>query len=566
MATPENIKPPGSTPDRSSALRPGWILALVCLPIFIGALDLTIVSAVLPTILADLQIPYQTGLDDAVWVVSGYLLAYTISITFMGRVSDIWGRRRVYIICLSVFIFGSILVAVSPGAPADFAYRIARAISSSRPDRAFMALYALIFGRVVQALGAGALVPVSMALVGDIYPAKKRAAALGVIGGVDTAGWVLGHLYGGIMVQYFAWPILFWLNVPLAGVALGLTAAALRGLPQSRAEGRLDWAGAVLIALSLTGLNLALNTGIDASLGFSLNQMQNTAAFSPAFLLVAALSLAAFVFVERRSSSPLLNLNAFRKRNFSVASIVNLLIGFCLMAGLVSVPIYMNTVPTISYQLDLDQAALLAGYLLSALTLPMAFASLVGGWLTGKLGYRWTTVLGAALALLGFWVMSRWTEHQSEPVVALFGAGLSNLFRNPDHLLGTWRMAAGLVVAGVGIGLTISPVATAVINSVSAAERGVASALVIVMRLIGMTVSISILTTYGLRRSRALLAEGLEGVGLTDFATQAAVLVQSTTKIINEMALITGFVCLGALVIALLLRNQDLKIGGIPHA
>lgn len=557
MATPENIKPPGSTPDRSYTLRPGWILALVCLPIFIGALDLTIVSAVLPTILADLKIPYQTGLDDAVWVVSGYLLAYTISMTFMGRVSDIWGRRRVYIICLSVFIFGSILVAVAPGAPADFAYRIARAISSSRPDRAFMALYALIFGRVVQALGAGALVPVSMALVGDIYPSKKRAMALGVIGGVDTAGWVLGHLYGGIMVQYLAWPILFWLNVPLAGVALGLTAWALRGLPKTRAEGRLDWAGAVLIAISLTGLNLALNTGIDASLGLSLNQMQNTPAFSPALLLVAALSLVAFVFVERRSSSPLLNLNAYRERNFSVASIVNLLIGFSLMAGLVSVPIYMNTVPTVSYGLDLDQAALLAGYLLSALTLPMAFTSLVGGWLTGKLGYRWTTVLGAALALIGFGVMSRWTEYQSEPVVALFGAGLSNLFRNPDHLLGTWRMAAGLVAAGAGIGLTISPIATAVINSVSAAERGVASALVIVMRLIGMTVSISILTTYGLRRSRALLAEGLEGVDLTDFATQAAVLVKSTTKVIDEMALITGFVCLGALVIALLLRNKD---------
>ncbi|MGD8753018.1 MAG: MFS transporter, partial [Anaerolineales bacterium] len=151
-----NLDQTGSGPDTpaSRVQNPGWILALVCLPIFIGALDLTIVSAVLPPVLADLKVPYQTGIDDASWIVSGYLLSYTISMTFMGRVSDLWGRRWVYTICLSVFIVGSILVATAPGAPADFFYRVERALSGSRPDRAFTALHALIFGRVVQAFGA----------------------------------------------------------------------------------------------------------------------------------------------------------------------------------------------------------------------------------------------------------------------------------------------------------------------------------------------------------------------------------------------------------------------------
>ncbi|UCG25021.1 MAG: MFS transporter, partial [Chloroflexota bacterium] len=371
----------------ASPRRPGVILALVCVPIFIGALDLTIVSAVLPAVLTDLQVPVQTGLDDAVWVVSGYLLAYTASMTFMGRASDLWGRRRIYIVCLAIFIIGSALVAAAPDAPADLAYRIGQTLTGSRPDRSYMALYALIFGRVVQAFGAGALVPVSMALVGDLYPPERRAAPLGIIGGVDTAGWVLGHVYGGIMVQYFSWPVLFWINLPLAGAALALTAWALKDVPQPRSTGRFDWLGAGLITLTLIGLNLALNAGAEASPGLTLSQLQEQPAFSLPLLLATVMALGAFGLVQYRSSSPLLNLTMFRDRNVYVASLANLLIGFCLMAGLVSVPLYMNTVPTVLYGLDQEQAALLAGYLLAALTVPMALASVVGGRLSDRLGY-----------------------------------------------------------------------------------------------------------------------------------------------------------------------------------
>ena len=131
--------------------RPTLILALVCLPVFIGALDLTVISAVLPQVMYDLEIPLQSGLDDASWLVTGYLLAYTVTMSFMGRVSDLYGRRRVYLLCLALFAAGSAGVALAETLPW------------------------LIVGRVVQAIGGGAMVPVSMALVGDLFPPARRA-------------------------------------------------------------------------------------------------------------------------------------------------------------------------------------------------------------------------------------------------------------------------------------------------------------------------------------------------------------------------------------------------------
>ena len=168
-----------------------------------------------------------------------------LSMTFMGRLSDLLGRRRVYLASLGVFIVGSAVVAAAPN------------------------LEVLVFGRVVQAFGAGAMVPVSMALVSDIFPPLARAAALGFIGAVDTAGWMVGHLYGGVLMRAFDdWRLLFWVNLPLGLAALALTWWALRDVPQRRAPGGFDWVGALLISASLTALNLGLAavvTGISSA-------------------------------------------------------------------------------------------------------------------------------------------------------------------------------------------------------------------------------------------------------------------------------------------------------------
>ena len=525
--------------------RPGLILAAVCLPVFIGALDLTIISAVLPAVIADLRVPLQTGLDTAAWAVTGYLLAYAVSMTFMGRVSDVWGRRRVYLICLAIFFVGSWWVAASPDWPAQIAYRLTRLVAGGRPDRSLMALYALIFGRVVQAFGAGAMVPVSMALVADLYPPERRALPLGVVGAVDTAGWVLGHLYGGIVAQFFAWPWLFWINLPIVVLMFGVTAWALKDLEAAPVRVPIDWIGALLIALALTGLNLGLGASESAP-----GRVDSGAGpgYAPLALFVGLLGFALFLWIERRTPHPLMNLRLFTDRNVSSASVMNLLIGFCLMVGLVSVPLFIN----VAGAKDSGQGALVSGYLLSAFTVPLALAAIPGGWLADRLGYRWTALVGMLIALAGFGLMTRW-----QPAMAAQAVGFVSGARSPEATAGTLGLAAGLLGAGVGLGLTIAPIGAAVVNGAGESERGMASAVVIILRLIGMSLSVSTLTAYGLRRSTEISRELLEGVPLTDFARIADAAVLAVTRVTTEMALIALAVGAAALLPALLLRRRN---------
>jgi MFS family permease len=580
------------------------VLALVCLPVFIGALDLTIVSAVLPNVIVDLEIPFQTGADDAAWVVSGYLLAYTVSVVLMGRVSDLIGRRRTYFIALLIFVLGSWLVAVATFAPAAWMSRLFRLIEGGRPDPAYMALYVLVAGRVVQALGAGAMVPVSMALVGDLFPPAERAVPLGLVATVDTAGWVLGALYGGAMVQIVEWPVMFWINIPvttvvavvtwrqlapvakrhdegglsrlgwgvivagltavnaLAGLEIGsaisptalqtlsnrllnlhwlslalvlaLLAAvifAVMGPRRQRSGPRLDAAGAVLITLALIGLNVGLGGGQEGSTGQTLQNTSPLPPYAAPVLIGAAVCLIGFVLVERHSQNPLFALRYFRDRNVSLACAVNLLVGFCLMVGMVSVPLFVNTVIVT----EVEQAALVSGLLLGALTIPMALASVPGGVLTRRFGYRLPTGLGLLIAAGGFYIGQTST---------------------PDITRAT--MALNLVLAGVGLGLTVAPVGTSVINAVRSDERGAASALVLIMRLIGMTIGTSVMTNYGLHRSTRLTESMVAALGNeATFAQLAEIGRRVATTVINEMMVIAAAVCLAAVILAVLLRARD---------
>jgi len=583
-----------SSPDTSTFQKSAALLALVALPVFVGALDLTIVSAVLPKVLIDFQIPFLTGADDAAWVLSGYLLAYSVSVVMMGRLSDLIGRRRTFFIALLIFILGSWIVAVAPSAPADWMRRLVRLFAGGRPDPGFMALYAMIAGRVIQAFGAGAMVPVSMALVGDLFPAGQRATPLGVIAAVDTAGWVLGHLYGGLMVQIVKWPVLFWINIPLTTAVAALTWRRLRPIADRHDEGGLpraawimiaagllivnvlslmeiaaaiiptltsfstslvstrwlaaitglamlggviaasmgarrveanhtfDLPGAILIAGALTALNVALGGGAETQ-----------AALPPyawAVLILAAILFGGFIFVERRSPQPLLSLDRFRERNVSLAVLINLLVGFCLMVGLVSVPIFVNGVIEPG---DPDRAALISGIILGALTIPLALASIPGGLLTSRFGYRIPTVLGMVLAAGGFFVARTWTPGIPAPIMSLH-----------------------LALAGIGLGLTLAPMGATVVDAASAGERGIASSLVLVMRLIGMTIGASIMTTYGLHRSVALTEYLVSYLTNPNFSQLAQIATAAATIVINEMMIIAAIVCLVAILPAVFLRPR----------
>ena len=524
---------------------PRLILALVCLPIFIGALDLTIVSAVLPEVIRSMTIEIQK-LDVAGWVVTGYFVSYAISMTFMGKVSDIAGRRIVYLVCLVIFFVGSWLVAASPGWPAGIALRVLQ-LFQDHSHAGFAALYALIGGRVIQAFGAGAMVPVSMALVADLFPPGKRALPLGVVGAVDTAGWVLGHLYGGIMVQFMSWPYLFWINLPVVFVIFCITWWGLASLPRMDVKGGIDWIGVTLLGAALILLNIGLGS---PELG-----LEGSAAAPPQHRLYwvagAAVVFGVFLLSQRRVRDPILDLSIFSNRNLSSASGVNLLVGFCIMVALVSVPLFIN----VAGAADTRKAALVTGYLLCAFTVPMAFAAIPGGWLSERVGYRWSVSLGLIVAIAGFWMMSRWKVEMAGQAVAFFDHLRSG--PAPTDARGTGFMAAGLALAGIGIGLTFAPIGTAVINGVREQGRGMASSLVIILRLIGMSVSMSSMTAYGLRRTTVLSREMLSPNDALDLEKTARVALDVVTKITSETALISLAVAVAAMGVALLLQRDD---------
>jgi MFS family permease len=220
--------------------------------------------------------------------------------------------------------------------------------------------------------------------------------------------------------------------------------------------------------------------------------------------------------------------------------------------ALVSVPLFIN----VAGAADTMMAALVTGYLLCAFTVPMALAAIPGGWLSERLGYRSSVILGLIVAIVGFWMMSRWKVEMAGQAVAFFDRLRQG--PAPSDARGTGFMAAGLALAGIGIGLTMAPIGTAVINGVREQERGMASSLVIILRLIGMSVSMSSMIAYGLRRTTVLSREMLSPDDALDLEKTAKVALDVVTKITSEMALISLAVTAMALTVALLLRRGDL--------
>jgi len=530
---------------------PWGVLALLCIPVFIGSVDLTIVSAILPEVIVSLRLPVESRLDDAFWMITAYLLAYTISMVFVGRLSDLIGRRRVYLAFLVLFMFGSYWVAVAHTFPTELYGRV---YSQLYPDTRPLAeelrtLHMIILGRVLQALGAGAMAPVTMAMVGDLFPAEKRARPIGVVGAIDTVGWMLGHLYGGVMVKFFGangaaiveffakfgisiseptWRTLFWLNLITGTFTFIAVVVVLRGMRQERVREPFDFLGTGLIVLALIGLNLGLGSTNPESTGAFQNATPTRSGFALPLLALAGLAFLLFLLVEQRTRYPLIKLHLFRLPNVSVAALVNVAVGFCLTIGLVVMPILVNIREGEVTEAGIQQAALIAGLLLSALTVPMALAAVPGAFLSDRFGYRAATMTGLGLTAGGFLLM------------ALSWQADTNY----------WMMGAQMTIAGVGMGLTISPIGAAVINAAAATERGAASAMVLALRLVGMTLALSSLTDFAINRvnrlaaERSLILDSTEGLYLL-----------TTVDVVGELLVLGAGVGLVALVLASFMRG-----------
>ena len=540
--------------QRLNVQRNAAFLAILAasIAVFLTALDQTVVVTALPQIIVDLQIPLNQ-LDRAAWIISGYLLGYVVTMPLMGRVSDLYGRRRVFILCLSIFAIGSLFCGLAPvlgnSIPLDFLQNVGIDVSSP-------GLIWLVAARFVQAAGGGAVVPVAMAVVGDFYGEKRRGLALGLIGMVTEAGGVLGPLYGSVIVQYggFALPIgdspiqvsgwqtIFYLNLPIVAILLFFI---WRLIPptaihqQDTGKQRIDLLGALLLGASLVCLSLGLS--------------QQAAQISPAttapgsapiqnnpWLIAAALGLlAAFIafelFVERANDRkgtvwPIVELSLFKRVTFSATSLVSLLVGAALIIAMADIPLFIATV--------LGRPAIDSGLALLRLTAMIPLGALLGGWLCSSISCRLTAVLGLISTAIGFWLMHLWPLN-----------------------VGWTQITVSTIIGGLGFGLVIAPIGTTAINTASSRQMGMAASVVTVLRMVGMILGLAALTSWGLGRFRALAAAFRPPAGVLVFsaaynAIYGQYLIVSAHEVYTAIFLAAGVLCIVALLPACLLEGR----------
>lgn len=425
-------------------------LAFASLGVLLGGAELMVVAIALPAIVADFG--GWADLARVSWIVNAYLLAYVVAMPLAGRGADLWGAMRLYVVALALFVIGSAGAGLS---------RLAG------PDDG---LTWLIAWRVVQGFGGGALVPLSMALASHLFRGRARSTALGVEGAATYIGMAIGPAYGAWVLLEFnlplpgldmaSWQWIFLLNVPIGIVTLLLIYVVAGGIETPRVRAGLDLIGAGLLSIALVaGIGAVTLTG---AAGW-------TDPVVLGGLAVATGASAAFAWWELRSASPLVDLRLFADRAFSAANGVSLLTGYTLATAIIGGPVFVNRV---LFGSEGDASAAL-----TALTLAIAGGALVGGVAAGFVGERIVTVLGVLASAIGLALAMQWGV----------GAELGTLVRD-------------LAIFGIGFGLTVSPRATAAVESAGAGAYGVASAMLQITRTIGMSVGLALLTSIGQNR------------------------------------------------------------------
>ena len=414
------MKIPPSTPAAP------FVLTLIGLGAFVTALDQTVVVTALPSIMLDLKIPF-IELDRVSWVVTAYLLGYTVAMPLIGRIGDVYGYSRVYQGGLVVFIIGTCLVAVSPN------------------------LEWMIGARVIQAIGGGATVPIGLALASNALPPHQRGLALGIVIAAAEAGSMLGPAYGGAIVKFLDWRWIFWLNVPQGAILF----LALFWLPNNPyREGKVDYLGGTLLVAAILVLSLAISReGL-----FTFSSATPFVMGIPGLVLVGIL-----VFVERRTVQPLLSALLFRSRAFLSASLTQLLEGVALIIAMVSIPLMADTV--------MGKDPFTGAMWLLRMTVAIPVGAVLGGRLLAVAGIRPVAIAGLGLTAVGLFLVSTWDLDVAEPwltlhlLIAGFGFGLNNtpiMTRALDAAGKDYQAtAASLVVVSRMLGMTLGLAALA---------------------------------------------------------------------------------------------------------
>jgi EmrB/QacA subfamily drug resistance transporter len=424
----------------TSENRRWWTLGAVAFGLFMIMLDNTVVNVAVPAIQRDLGV----GLSELEWIVAGYALSFAALMLTGGKLADLMGRRRIFVLGIVIFTVSSLFCGMADSGET------------------------LIGWRIVQGVGAALMNPATLAIIAATFPPRERGTAIGIWAGVSALALAIGPLVGGLITENISWNWVFLINVPVG--VLGIVASYLL-IDESRdmsENQRLDLPGLVLSGAGLFSLTYAL---IEA------NTYGWTSGRILVFFAAAAVLLVGFVVWELRTRVPMLDLSLFRNGTFAGANAVILLVGFAMFGIFFYVSLYMQNI--------LGFSAVQAGAAFLPMTLLIIICAPIAGRLSDRIGSRWLMTSG--MALLG--------------VQLLYYSTLGTT-------AGFFNLLPGLLIGGLGMSLTMTPSAAAVIGSVPVDKAGVGSAVMNSMRQVGGSLGIAALG--------AILAHGIAGRATPD--------------------------------------------------